>query len=101
MKISSSLQDFVREAIQVAQHAGIQVKVITGDYRLTAERIASSIGLFQEGDQTLEGAQINALTDGQLQSQVKQRCTRIAPAFLQLRAALLVLITFSSLCSMV
>ncbi len=53
------MEDPVREgvldAIQVAQHAGIQVKMITGDYRRTAERIASSIGLMKEGDQTLEG----------------------------------------------
>ena len=43
------VREGVVEAIQVAQHAGIQVKMITGDYRRTAERIASSIGLMQDG----------------------------------------------------
>ena len=66
------LRQGVMEAIQVAQHAGVQVKVITGDYRRTAERIASSIGLLQEGDQTLEGAQIDVMTDEQLLNQVKK-----------------------------
>ena len=61
----------VVDAIQVAQHAGIQVKMITGDYRRTAERIAASIGLLKEGDQALEGVQVAQMSDEQLQSQVK------------------------------
>jgi len=75
------VREGVLEAIQVAEHAGIQVKMITGDYRRTAERIASSIGLMQEGDQTLEGGQISALTDAQLKEQVKKTSifSRIRP----------------------
>ncbi len=53
----------VLEATQVARQAGIQVKMITGDYRRTAERISSNIGLRHEGDQSLEGAQIDSLSD--------------------------------------
>ncbi len=79
------MEDPVREgvvdAIRVAQHAGIQVKMITGDYRRTAERIASNIGLLQEGDQTLEGVEIAKMTDEQLQEQVKKTAVfaRIRP----------------------
>ena len=75
------IRDGVLNAIQVAQHAGIQIKMITGDYRRTAERIASSIGLMQAGDQTLEGGQIAALTDAQLQEHVKKTAVfaRIRP----------------------
>jgi Ca2+-transporting ATPase len=62
----------VVEAIRVAKRAGIQVKMITGDYRRTAERIGSSIGLMQDDDQTLEGGQIAALSDAQLQERVKK-----------------------------
>lgn len=65
------VREGVLEAIQVAQRAGIQVKMITGDYRRTAERIASGIGLMQAGDQTLEGAQIATLTEEQLRERVK------------------------------
>jgi Ca2+-transporting ATPase len=75
------VREGVLEAIQVAQKAGIQVKMITGDYRRTAERIASSIGLMQAGDQALEGGQIAILTDEQLCEQVKKTSvfSRIRP----------------------
>jgi Ca2+-transporting ATPase len=75
------VRDGVLQAIQVAQHAGIQIKMITGDYRRTAERIASSIGLMKAGDQTLEGGQLAALTDGELRDAVKKTVvfSRIRP----------------------
>jgi len=43
------LREGVIDAIKVAKHAGIQVKMITGDYRLTAEQIARNAGIFKEG----------------------------------------------------
>ena len=43
------IREGVQEAVQVAQRAGIQVKMITGDYRRTAERIARNIGLMRRG----------------------------------------------------
>ncbi len=75
------VREGVLEAIQLAQKAGIRIKMITGDYRRTAERIASSIGLLQAGDQALEGGQITALSDAQLQEQVKNTAVfaRIRP----------------------
>jgi len=71
----------VVEAIQVAQKAGIQVKMITGDYRRTAERIANSIGLLKPGEHSLEGGQIAALSDEQMREEVKQTAVfaRIRP----------------------
>jgi Ca2+-transporting ATPase len=55
--------------------------MITGDYRRTAERIASNIGLLGEGEQTLEGSQVAALSDEQLCQQVKHTAVfaRIRP----------------------
>jgi Ca2+-transporting ATPase len=79
------MEDPVREgvvnAIQVAQHAGIQVKMITGDYRRTAEHIAYGIDLMKVGDPTLEGAEIDRLTDVQLQERVENTAvfSRIRP----------------------
>jgi P-type Ca2+ transporter type 2C len=68
------MQDPVREgvveAVRVAQHAGIQVKMITGDYRRTAEHIAGSIGLLSAGDQSLEGPEVAALGEKELQERV-------------------------------
>jgi Ca2+-transporting ATPase len=75
------VREGVMEAIRVAQHAGIQVKMITGDYRKTAERIARNVGLIQDGDLTLEGSEIAGLTDDQLQEKVKRTAvfSRIRP----------------------
>ena len=79
------MEDPVREgvvqAIQIAQHAGVQVKMITGDYRRTAEHIASGIGLMQEGEQSVEGEAITKLTDEGLRAVVKHTAvfSRIRP----------------------
>ncbi|MBU1879138.1 MAG: HAD-IC family P-type ATPase, partial [Chloroflexi bacterium] len=66
------IREGVHEAIQVAQRGGIQVKMITGDYRRTAERIARNIGLAVGDDQILDGAELTALDDIQLQARVGQ-----------------------------
>jgi P-type Ca2+ transporter type 2C len=75
------IRDGVREAVQVARRAGIKVKMITGDYRRTAERIARTIGLLNEGDQILEGEELSALSDQQLCERVTQTAifSRIRP----------------------
>ena len=66
------VRDGVVEAVQVAQKAGIQVKMITGDYRKTAEHIARSTGLLKEGDLSLEGPELAAMSDEELQEKVAQ-----------------------------
>jgi Ca2+-transporting ATPase len=66
------IRDGVHQAVMIAQHAGIQVKMITGDYRKTAEKIAQTIGLMKLGDHSLEGEELAAMSDQQLQQEVKQ-----------------------------
>ncbi len=79
------MQDPVREgvveAVQVAHRAGIQVKMITGDYRRTAEHIGRSIGLAQAGDELMEGEALARLDDRQLEERVAKTAlfTRIRP----------------------
>ena len=68
--MADPIREGVTEAIQVAQKAGIKVKMITGDYRRTAERIARNIGLYKEGDEILEGDQLTKLSDAELQAHV-------------------------------
>jgi P-type Ca2+ transporter type 2C len=65
------IREGVHESVEVAHKAGIQVKMITGDYRRTAEKIARTIGIMQPGDCTLEGEDLSALSDQELQEQVK------------------------------
>jgi Ca2+-transporting ATPase len=52
------IREGVREAITVAQRAGIKIKMITGDYRRTAERIAALVGLRARPDQIVDGEQL-------------------------------------------
>jgi Ca2+-transporting ATPase len=75
------IRDGVMHAIKVAHRAGINVKMITGDYRKTAEKIARNIGLADDGDQTLEGEELQELTDQQLQERVTRTAvfSRIRP----------------------
>ncbi len=75
------IREGVREAIQVAQRAGIQVKMITGDYRRTAERIARIIGLLVDEKQIIEGHELVVLDDEQLRRRVAQTVvfSRIRP----------------------
>jgi len=69
-----AMQDPIRQgvvdSIRVAQRAGIQVKMITGDYRRTAERIGRSTDLVQEGDLIIEGQELASMSDAQLQELV-------------------------------
>jgi Ca2+-transporting ATPase len=75
------IREGVVEAIGVAHKAGIQVKMITGDYRKTAEHIARSIGLMEEGDLSLEGPEVAAMSDEELQEKVERTAVfaRIRP----------------------
>jgi len=75
------VREGVVEAVRVAHKAGIQVKMITGDYRRTAEKIAHNIGLSNNGYQSLEGVELAALDDEELQKRVEQTTifSRIRP----------------------
>lgn len=64
------IREGVLEAVQVARRAGISVKMITGDYRRTAERIGYITGLYGEGDEVLEGEQLARMSDAQVQERV-------------------------------
>lgn len=59
------------DAVAECQAAGIQVKMITGDHALTAGAIAARLGL-QNPDQVMTGAELDDLSDEQLQQRVGQ-----------------------------
>ena len=65
------IREGVREAIVVARRAGIKVKMITGDYRRTAERIAAMIGLAPRADQVIDGEELEQLSDDELARRVQ------------------------------
>ncbi len=64
------IRDGVVDSIRVAHEAGIHVKMITGDYRKTAEKIARTIGLMGQNEEIVEGDALAELTDEQLRKKV-------------------------------
>jgi P-type Ca2+ transporter type 2C len=64
------VRDGVVDSIRVAHEAGIHVKMITGDYRKTAEKIARSIGLMEQNEEIVEGDALANWTDEQLREKV-------------------------------
>jgi len=76
--IRDPLRDDVKEAIAACRHAGIEVKMITGDNVETARAIGYEIGLIAKRDEPIDVAnatiltskQFNQLSDEQLKAQL-------------------------------
>ena len=62
-------RDEVKEAIRASQEAGISIKMITGDSKLTAKAIAKQVGLFGE---ILVGSEIEKMNDEELKKKIKE-----------------------------
>lgn len=58
------------EAVADAKKAGIRPVMITGDHKITAVAIAKRIGIFEDGDIALTGAELDALTDAELDDRI-------------------------------
>ena len=64
--IEDPVRPSVKDAIALCQRAGIKVKMITGDYRGTAEKVAETLGLNIGGGGTIEGNKLEAMTETEL-----------------------------------
>ena len=53
----------VRASVSEAHRAGIRTVMITGDHPLTAARIATDLGIIEQGGKALTGDQLDALPD--------------------------------------
>lgn len=65
-------RDESRDAVNQAKHAGIKTVMITGDHKITATAIAKQIGIYEEGNLALTGAELDALTDDELDEKIAQ-----------------------------
>lgn len=59
-----------KKAVADAKRAGIKPVMITGDHKVTAVAIAKQIGIFEEEDLALTGAQLDALSEAALDAQI-------------------------------
>ena len=60
-----------KEAVAVCRRAGIKPVMITGDHVVTASAIAKELGILAEGDQAITGAQLDAMSDDELDAKVE------------------------------
>ncbi len=60
-----------KDAVAVCRRAGIKPVMITGDHVVTASAIAKELGILEEGDRAITGAQLDAMTDSELDESVE------------------------------
>ncbi|MBP3337934.1 MAG: cation-translocating P-type ATPase [Lachnospiraceae bacterium] len=58
------------EAVKDAIGAGIKPVMITGDHKVTATAIAKQIGIFKDGDTSVTGQELDAMTDEELDAKL-------------------------------
>ncbi len=61
-----------RDAVAVCRRAGIKPVMITGDHVVTASAIARDLGILVEGDDAITGAQLDAMTEEELDARVEK-----------------------------
>ncbi len=61
-----------KEAVRICRGAGINPVMITGDHVTTASAIAKELGILNEGDRSVTGSELDAMTESELDSAVEK-----------------------------
>lgn len=61
-----------KAAVATCRQAGIKPVMITGDHVVTASAIARELGILLDGDMAITGAELDAMTDRELDEQVEK-----------------------------
>jgi len=71
----------VKEALAIARRAGIKIKVVTGDYRRTAENIMEFLGLHVKENEVFDGSQNEILNENEFKKRANEAVlfARITP----------------------
>ena len=69
------------DAVRACQEASIEVKMITGDHRATAQVVARQLGLVVEPDAVFTGAELESMDEVTLREAARHGCVfaRVAP----------------------
>jgi len=70
--LKDPLRSDARDSIALTKRAGIRTILITGDHRLTAQSIAKEIGIEASDDMIIEGKDLDALSDNELENVVEK-----------------------------
>lgn len=60
-----------KDAVAICKKAGIRPVMITGDHVTTASAIAKDLGILEKGDAAVTGAELDTMTDPELDAQVE------------------------------
>ncbi len=60
-----------KQAVATCRRAGIKPVMITGDHVVTAKAIATEIGIYENGDMAITGAELDAMTEDELDEKVQ------------------------------
>ncbi len=60
-----------KEAVRVCRQAGIKPVMITGDHVVTASAIARELGIMEDGDLAITGAELDEMSDGELDEKLR------------------------------
>lgn len=71
----------VMESIKTCKSAGIRTVMITGDHLITATTIAKELGIYEEGNNSLSGDELDKMTDEELDKVVSNTTVyaRVSP----------------------
>jgi len=61
-----------KAAVATCRRAGIKPVMITGDHVVTASAIARELGILEDGSKAITGAQLDAMTDSELDREVEK-----------------------------
>jgi Ca2+-transporting ATPase len=71
----------VKDAVKIAQGAGLKSVMVTGDYKDTAEAVAKEIGLLTAQGKVFTGAELDAMSEDDLSKVIEHVdvCCRVSP----------------------
>ncbi len=61
----------VKDAVAKCKSAGIKTVMITGDHKVTASAIARALGILEDGDEAITGAELEEMSDEELIKRVR------------------------------